>query len=92
VCAKFWEWLEKEHQDLFQTRHLSSIPMAFSALGFMVIGDPRTDVLTFDISLDISVEGHDENQECCQCNLFLVPVQGIPYPRIWPKSRYDTYQ
>lgn len=77
ICTKFLNWLETGHQDLFQRCHLKPIATEFSAFGFMIIRDSRTGMISFDIDLDIGVVGLDQDAECCQCSLLLIPIQSI---------------
>jgi hypothetical protein len=58
--------------------------MEFSAFRFMVIRELRTGMIAFDIDLEISVGGLDQESDCCQCSLYLVQVQGIFYPCVLP--------
>jgi hypothetical protein len=77
ICAKFLVWLEVKHQDLFRVRYSMPLVTKFSILGLLLIKDPQTEMISFDLDLDIVIEGTNENVERCPCNVHLVPEKGI---------------
>src|ERR1700753_3082690 len=76
ICAKFLVWLEEEYQDVFRACHSGAVATKFSIFDIMVIKNTRLEMITFDIDLYISIEGHNENEEYCQYSVHLVPEEG----------------
>jgi len=76
ICAKFFGWLEIEHQDLAEACRLRLITTEFSFLTFMVIRNSRTGMISFDIELEIRVEGLDRDLDYCSYSVYLIPIQG----------------
>jgi hypothetical protein len=51
--------------------------MEFSIFGFLVIKNLRSDLFTFELDMNVTVEGFDRDFDSCQVGLYLVPITGI---------------
>jgi hypothetical protein len=77
MCARFQSWLELKYPELLETCRERPISREYVDFGFFIIRDKRSGLFTFEIGIDVTIEGLNHMLESCQFELYLIPIQGM---------------
>jgi hypothetical protein len=77
ICVKLLKWLETKHPKLAESCHIWPLSMEFSIYGFIIIKNNLSGLFTFELDMNVGVEGFGREFDLCQVGVYLVPVPGV---------------